>query len=231
MKKIKLLNNKVGVKLEKIDSKEIAYLIGFACANSSVANNNSVELGIKLEDKEILDFLGEVLDSKVNIDNNLNRKAKRFPRARFTKNIVDILSFIKSRLKDDRILPIVSKELERYLVLGFFDGDGCLTWGKRKDRNRIWYKVCFTSSFKMLIHLQKILQKIEIASIVRPKTNEKTFVLEFSSKKDVLKFCSWLYEDKDFVILKRKFNNYNALRLELDKFGETALISTIPSRA
>jgi intein/homing endonuclease len=232
MKKIKLLNNKEGVLLEKIDSKEIAYLIGFICADASIANNNSVELGVKLEDKEILDFLGGVLNSNVNIDLTLNKKARRFPRARFTKNIKDILSFIKGRLKNDRILPIIPKELNQYLILGFFDGDGCITWGFRKDRKRVWQKISFTSSYKMLLHVQKILYKLEISTIIRPKKNEQTFVLEICSLKDVIRLGNWLYQDKNFIILKRKFNNFNALRLELDKFGETTTNnSTIPSQA
>jgi hypothetical protein len=223
MKKIKLLNNKEGILLEKIDTKQIAYLVGFICADSSIASNNSVELGVKLEDKEILDFLAKELNCIVNIDNTFNKKAKRFPRARFSKNINDILQFIKSRLKNDRILPIITKDLEKYLILGFFDGDGCITWGVRKDRNRIWQKISFTSSYKMLIHVQKILNKLEISTIIRPKKDENTYVLEFSSKKEVIKFGEWLYSDLDFIILKRKFNNFNALRLELDKFGETTI--------
>lgn len=223
MKKVKLLNKKEGIQIEKIDNKDIAYMIGFICADSSISLNNSVELGVKLEDKEILDYLGNILDSKVNIDNVINKKARRFPRARFTKNITDILFFIKSRLKNDRILPIVSNDLEKYLLLGFFDGDGCITWGKRKDRNRIWQKVSFTSSLKMLIHVQKILQKINISTIIRPKKDENTYVLEFSSKNEVLFFGNWLYDNDNFVVLRRKFNNFNALRLELDKFGETTI--------
>lgn len=224
MKEIKLLNNKKGIKIERIDNNKIAYIIGFICADSSIYSNNSVELCVKLEDKEILNFIAKEFNCIVNIDDTTNRKQRRFPRARFTKNIVDILQFVKSRKKDDRILPIVKKELNKYLVLGFFDGDGCITWSRRKDRNRIWQKVSFTSSFNMLIHVQKILQKeLNISTIIKPKTNENIFVLEFSSKKDVLSFGNWIYQDENFIILKRKFNNFNALRLELDKFGETTI--------
>jgi intein/homing endonuclease len=231
MKKVKLLNNKIGIKLEKIDSKELAYIIGFICADGAIANNNSVEFGVKLEDKEILDFISNVLECTLNIDLTYDKKSRRFPRVRFTKNIPDILNFIKSKLKEDRILPIINPKLNRYLILGFFDGDGCITWGRRKDRNRIWQKFSFTSSYKMLTHIQQTLLKIGISSIIKPKKEEKTFVLESSNKKDVLTFMEWLYKDKDFIILKRKFNKFNALRLELDKFGETTYKSTIPSQA
>lgn len=232
MKEIKTLNNKTAIMLEKIDSKEIAYLVGFICADGAISSNNNVELGVKLEDREIVDFLAGILNAKVITDLTLNRKAKRFPRARFSRSIKDILKFVKSRLKNDRILPIIPKELNRYLILGFFDGDGCITWGRRKDRNRIWQKISFTSSYKMLTHVQQILYKLNITSIIHPKKGENTFVLEIAALDDVMKFGNWLYQDEDFIILKRKFNRFNALRLELDKFGGTTSNNgTIPSQA
>ena len=69
--------------------------------------------------------------------------------------------------------------------------------------------------------IQKILLKIGISSSIKPKGTEKCFVLKISSKKDVLKFCEWIYSDEDFIILKRKFDVFRALRLELGEFGET----------
>ena len=131
--------------------------------------------------------------------------------------------------KEAKHCPIISKELERYLVLGFFDGDGCLTWGRRKDRNRLWHKVCFTSSLRVLEGIQKILlNQCQISTIIRPKGAENCFILEFSNKKDVLKFLNFIYPDDSFVILKRKYDKAKALRLELGEFGER---STTPSEA
>lgn len=230
MKEIKTINNKTSVLLQHIDSREIAYLIGFICADSSIDENHSVEISTKKDDIEIPLFLSQILNCNINIDNTFIKEKRRFPRVRFNRRIKDILSFIKGRKKNDRILPIVSRSLNRALIKGFFDGDGCITWGKRKDRGRIWQKVSFTSSIKMLSHVQNILYKeLEISTIIRPKKDENTFVLEFSNKVQVLKFLNWLYED-DFIVLKRKYNTYNALRLELDKFGGTTNNSTIPSR-
>lgn len=231
MKEVKTINHKTQIKIEQIDSKEIAYLIGFICADGAIDNRSHVELSVKKEDIEVITFLSSIINSSVNVDNTYNKKSRRFPRVRTTRKIIDILSFVKNRKKDDRILPIVSRNLNRSLIKGFFDGDGCITWGRRKDRNRIWQKVSFTSSLKMLTAVQNILIKeLEIASTVRPKSGENTFVLEFSNKNHVLKFLGWLYED-DFIVLNRKYNAYYALRLELDKFGETTNKSTIPSRA
>ena len=106
------------------------------------------------------------------------------------------------------------------MIRGIFDADGCITWGYRKDRNRIWHKVSFTSSLGILTSVQKVLYKIGISTIVRPKANEDCYVLEFTNKKDILKFYNYLYADDSFIPLKRKFDNYNALRLELGELSE-----------
>ena len=55
-------------------------------------------------------------------------------------------------------------------------------------------------------------------------------MLEFANKNDVLKFYDYLYSDKFFIPMKRKFERYNALRLELGGFSGNAK-STILSCA
>ena len=124
-------------------------------------------------------------------------------------------------MKEERHYPKVKNEFERYLLQGFFEADGCITWGKRKDRNRIWHKVSFTSQLKLLEGVQQMLYKnIGISSVIRPKKNEGCYVIEFSNKEDVLKFINYIYpKDTDFIILQRKYLKANALRLELEEFG------------
>ena len=68
--------------------------------------------------------------------------------------------------------------------------------------------------------IQKLLQKLNITSSLRPKGKENCYVLELASKEDVKKILSYMYGDEDLIILHRKFDKYNALRLELGEFGE-----------
>jgi len=206
----------------KVNSKEVAYIIGYTLADGYVSKN-LVEYGCALEDKEILDFIANFLGAVVRVDNTFVPEARRFPRARINignNNIVsDINKLCSSKL--EKHCPIIPKQFNRYLVQGFFDGDGCITWGIRKDRNRVWQKVCFASSLKILEGIQQILIKdCNISTVVRPKGDEKCYVLEFANKKDVLKFLDYIYPDDTFVILKRKYDKANALRLELGEFGE-----------
>lgn len=206
----------------KIDTPEKAYILGFILADGHISPKNEMTLRIALKDKDIIKFVSEVLESEVFIDEKFNKEKRKFPNISTTRKIKDITKFTGGRLKQERHYPIVKKELERYLLLGFFDGDGCITWGYRKDRNRIWQKVSFTSQLYLLEGVQQMLYKnIGITSIVRPKADEKCYVIEFSNKNDVLKFINFIYPNEDFIILQRKYLKANALRLELEEFGGT----------
>ena len=206
----------------KIDTPEKAYIIGYALADGYI-NSNIIEFGCCIRDKELLKFISNYIGANYREDLTYLPAQRRFPRARVTIGNQDIVKDFNKHCssKENKHCPIISKELERYLVLGFFDGDGCLTWGRRKDRNRLWHKVCFTSSLRVLEGVQKILlNQCQISTIIRPKGNENCFVLEFSNKADILKFLNFIYPDDSFIILKRKYDKAKALRLELGEFGE-----------
>ena len=216
--------------LTKIDNKELAYMLGFIISDSSI-NNEIVEISVAIKDSELMKLFSLLLGINPSKGLTLIKEERRFPRIRLVRKIVGINKFIGGDKKKDRNVPIIQRDLEVYLVRGIFDADGCITWGYRKDRNRIWHKVCFTSSLNILISVQKILYKTGISTIVRPKTNEDCYVLEFSNKEDILKFYNYLYTDKFFIPLKRKFDNYNALRLELGEFNENTINCTTLSCA
>lgn len=214
----------------KIDTKEKAYIIGYALADAYISNK-SIEFGCCINDKEILKFISRYTGANYREDLTFNKSQKRFPRARINIGNKSIITDFNKHCssKENKHCPHLSKQLERYLVQGFFDGDGCITFGRRKDRNRLWHKISFTSSLKVLQGIQNILLKqCNISSVIRPKSNENCYVLEFANKKDVIKFLNFIYPNNDFIVLKRKYNKAQALRLELGEFGERL---TTPSEA
>ena len=207
----------------KIDNIKKAYIIGFITCDSAINQKCQIEISVEKADKEVVDFIAEELNCNVKVDNTFNKKIKRFPRARLSKKIPDVLKFIGGNLKINRHLPIVSGTLNRYLLLGAFDADGCLTWGKRKDKNRIWHKISFTTSLGIATCIQQILIKeLNISTIVHPKSKENCYVVEFANRKDILKFLDYIYCD-NFIVLKRKYLKAKALRLELEENGEGAI--------
>ena len=209
----------------KIDTPESAYILGFMLGDAGY-RYNAIDISVALKDKCVVDYIANQIGGNVRVDNTLDKKTRRFPRASLclgNKNmLIDLGKVFVTRKKKERKIPIINPHLERYLLLGFFDAEGCLTWGRRKDRNRIWHKISFTSAFDLLVGIQKILDKQDIPSQLRPKTGEDCYVLEFSSKKRVLSFLDYLYDDGSFIVLPRKYDKAKALRLELGENGEAA---------
>lgn len=208
-------------KFEKINTKEKAYILGFLLADAAIDEKKTVEISVSLNDKEIVEYISKILQCAIRYDHTLNKKTRRFPRARISKRILDIQKFTGGRLKIDRHYPRVREDLERYLIQGLFDADGCLTFGHRKDKNRLWQKISFTSQLKILEGVQQyLIKKLNISTTLRPKGKEKCYVLEFANLSDILIFLQHIYPNESFIILKRKYLKYKALRLELEENGE-----------
>lgn len=208
----------------KIDTPEKAYIIGFMLGDGAYTSN-IFEVSIALKDKCVIDFISQNTGGNIRVSNTYIPEQRRFPRARLTignKNILrDLSKLFVFRKKEERKIPIVSERVERYLVLGFFDAEGCITWGRRKDRNRVWQKASFTSSLSLLTGIQKIMDKQEISTQIRPKASERCYLLEVADKKRVLSLMDYIYGDGSFVILPRKYDKAVALRRELGENGET----------
>lgn len=219
------------LQLDKIDTKEKAYFLGFVLADGAIAENGLVEVSVAMSDKEIPEAISKWFGGHVAYDKVLDRKARRFPRARWSRKVKDIKKFTGGNKKQDRHYPIIRADLERYMLQGLFDGDGSISWGCRKSPNdktphsRVWQKVSITSQYKILCGVQQyLIKKLGISSSIRQKKDEKCFVLEICNKNDVMTFLNHIYPSNSFIILQRKYSKYCALRLELEGNGGTSII-------
>jgi len=203
----------------KIDDINLAYITGFILGDGAIGSNYDIDLGASLSDSSVLESIDAAIpwECRITYDKTLDREARKFPRCRLgirSRGVgKDLTKHFGGRLKKTRHTPRVSKYLEPYLLAGFFDADGCITWGHRKDRNRVWQKVTFTAPIKILIGIQKILLKYEISTSIRPKSNDIS-IIEFASKKDVIKFYRML--PNDGIRLKRKVEKFDKL---IEVFG------------
>lgn len=217
---------------KKIDSNEKAYILGFFLGDGYISVKNDVSLGVALNDKEIIEKINNTLpwDNEIKVDKTFDKKTRRYPRVRYCFRSggigKDLIKHYGNRLASERNTPRISRKYENYMLSGFFDADGCITWGYRKDRNKLWHKVSFTASLSILIGIQKILLKNDISTIVKPKKNKNVYIIEFANKRDIIKFYNLL--PKDSIRLNRKVKKFNqlinvinaSLRPESDEFGE-----------
>lgn len=214
----------------KIDTKEKAYIIGFLSGDGSFnKKGNFMSLELALGDKCITDFVSEQTGARVCTSTKTNREKRRFPRARMAlgdKNFsIDFNKYGILTYKNTRKIPNIKKELQKYLIQGFFDAEGCITWGIRKDRYRVWQSIKFTSSLSLLYGIQKILDTWGISTAIKPKQGEDCYVVAFSDLKRVNKFLDIIYPDSSFIVLNRKYKKAIALRRKLGELRETSACS------
>jgi hypothetical protein len=208
----------------KIDSPEKAYILGFILGDGHLTKK-VLEITLALNDLEVLKYISNNIGGNIRIDKTFNREKKRFPRCRLTignKPILRNLNMLFGGfLKEDRHIPIIKKSLEKYLVLGFFDAEGCITLGKRKDREKMWFKIYFTSQLKMLEGIQNILLNRGISSAIHKRKHNKCYDM-YIRKKETFKLGKWLINDDNIGLIRKQKAVKALLRLESDEFGRTA---------
>lgn len=204
-----------------IDTPAKAYVLGFLLCDAAISENGHIDISVALRDSCIVEFISTVIGGDPVYRYKYNRDTRIFPKCRLARKTSDITKFIAGPKKEDRHFPRIRQDLELYLMLGVFDADGCITWGYRKDRNRVWQKISIKSSYKILYGVQQfLLRKLFIPTVIHPVKEENCYVLEFSDRRTVIIFLSWLYQNPNAVVLQRKYQKACALRLELEENGE-----------
>lgn len=195
----------------KIDTIEKAYVLGFILGDSHLSDR-VLEITIAISDKEVLEIISSEIGGNIHDTFTSDKKRRIFPRTRLLINnkalIRDVGMLFSGRLKQERHIPIISKDLEPYLLKGFFDAEGCVSFGIRKDRNKLWHRIQFSSQLNMLMGIQNILLKhYNIATRIYPKYEERCYIMDLCNKNNVIKFC----EKIPRIGLKRKNNKLDKL--------------------
>lgn len=196
---------------EKIETPYHGYLIGYLAGDgsfSAATHKRVARLSVGSSEEDIIngfrDFFcpDTVVGSKWPINNTPGRNIK-------ANKLSYILTFsskfhetfnkfgILSLKKDRSLVNISKKDMKRYLH-GLFDADGHISWGYRKDRNRLWGKVGIThQSLSLLKKVQKYLEEeLDISSSVAPRNDEDCLDLQFSKRESIEKFVLWLYDEE-----------------------------------
>ena len=205
----------------KIDTPNKAYILGFILGDGYLTKE-SFELTVSLKDMGVSRNFQNQVGGNVNIDKTFDNKTKRFPRARISvKNkrlIKDLNTLFGGHKKEDRHIPIIKKSLQKYLVLGFFDAEGTIVFGKRKNRNYLWSKLQITSQLKMLEGIQNILLDWEISSSIKKRRKENCYDL-YIRNKDIVRFCNKVFETGIFCLGRKQDKIRAFLRLKSDENG------------
>ena len=207
-----------------IDTEEKAYILGLLYADGyNQTERNSVSIGLKEDDKEILEKMTELIQpTKPLLCLNLSNARKRvgFENAQNQYRLVIANKHISERLVElgcgkakthNLIFPTeeqVPSHLIRHFVRGYFDGDGSVSGDKQKQ-------ISFVGTVNFLKPLQQILMEelgfseTQLDQRYKDRKDEIRS-LRYCGINQCIKFRDWLYEDVT-IFLKRKkdiFDSY-----------------------
>lgn len=209
---------------EKITSDTQAYLVGYLLGDGIYckgSHKRQARMGISSSDIGVIEKIKEIftpdtsLDSRIPINDKRNIKSNKL-----SNKIIFSSKFSESfkkfgilELKENRTYTNISKKYMPALIKGLIDADGAISYGKRKDRNRIWSYVSIThSSITMLSKLQSFLEKeLGVSSSIKPKGTEKCYVFKISSLENCLKLLKYISTYSGEVSIKRKNESASTL--------------------
>lgn len=194
-------------KFKDLDNPELQYWIGYICADGSIQYSTEkrvYKVSLYSKDDEVVekfkDFFGEIVS--IHYRKNSNMKEAYINSKELCEYFINELNITPS--KAFTIMPNI--EFSSNFILGYFDGDGCITNSTEK---RIRYEAKFTSGNKnFLLKIQDKLNEVNIYSSFREKGN--AFDLCIDRMEESEKLYKFLYKDV-VVCLSRKLNNFVAL--------------------
>lgn len=207
---------------EKIEKPEQAYLIGYLAGDGRFmagSHKRKDRMFVSSTNNDTIKFFSETfcpdnsIEQRLNNNNKRNIIAKKISykitfNSKFSKifNKCGILC-----LKKDRTLINIPNSLIRYYILGLFDADGSISWGRRKDRNRLWVNFQITHQSYNILHKISMLMsnKLNISTSVISRKKENCIDLKTSNRDSVILLYKFLYSDIDKNVIYNKDKYYH----------------------
>ena len=203
---------------DKVENKEQAYLLGYLLGDGGFhkpTHKRNARLFVSSSEKYIIQHFQETycpdsaIGQKIPVNTTRRIYSKKLS---YTLNFSSKFSEMFNKygllsIKVDRDIINIPKRFMKSYIHGLVDADGHYSWGRRKDRDRLWCNFAIThQSLKSLVKVQKYLsEELGISSYINPRKDEKCLDLKLSKISDIVKVIEWLYTDtpKVFNTTKR----------------------------
>lgn len=209
---------------DKINTEEKAYVLGLLYADGwNQTERNSISLGLKETDKEILDKITALIQptkplqyvstsnqrQKTGFENSQNQYRLVIANKHISQRLVELgCGKAKTYTLTFPTEEQVPSHLIRHFVRGYFDGDGSVSGDKQKQ-------FCFVGTIDFLLPLQQILIKelnfSETKLDRRHKDSDNNIrSLRYCGVNQCITFRDWLYKDATIFIERKKkiFDSY-----------------------
>lgn len=198
----------------------MAYVLGYFCADGCMFKNSGGSKYISLVsiDKELIEKIRQALESihKISLKRQSRPNCKRtFLLQLGSKEIYeDLLKLGILPNKELRLrLPSIPEEYFRDFVRGYFDGDGCISSGyyKRKDRKSKNFRMSVKLASSSQLFLEEIKTKLARCASLKGgfiTIGDGCRYLVYS-KGDSSKLFHYLYDKiNNDIYLRRKYNRF-----------------------
>jgi len=202
--------------LEKIDTPEKAYFLGWIASDGNLIENiYSIRLTIQDRDRGVLDLFSKMFETEKPLQFVERGKPHHKDQYRFQLNskklYYDLIQHGVHPNKTSTVyLPdTLPDNLFKYYLRGYFEGDGHLK-PRKKGESASFSIAC--KSENMLKQLQdKVLQLSGLELFIKMYKTE-VFYLGCGGTRKTLKLMSWIYSDFPHLSLERKYKTYQLMK-------------------
>lgn len=201
---------------DSIDTEEKAYWLGFIYADGTISSSPlktgkksyNFELSLKIEDANHLEKLQKLLETPRPVLKVTNRCRLLVN----SKHLWETLNnygctprkSLTLKFPDENIFK--SKDLIRHFIRGYFDGDGCISYGN-KEHTILNMQLLGTKSFlqSCLLYLPEEFKNLTLRHN-HNNEKEETYLINTSNSK-AYRFFKFLYLNSN-IYLERKFSRF-----------------------
>lgn len=211
----------------KINTKEVAYLLGFLWADGSFGSKKQCSISMEII-KQDMDKIKSVIISTGNWNFRTRQRNDWQPVTCASINNRKLYNFlldndygIKSTASPDKILSIIPENLKHCFFRGLIDGDGCFYVNEKQ----YLYQFSITSTINQnwaffTEKLNDLNVKYDIKHIER--INDKSgnmnsySCLRVTNKNEILKLGNYIYSDfeSNHMGLVRKYEKFNLIKIK-----------------
>lgn len=202
-----------------IDEPEKAYLLGLLMADGSVTksnhNNYALRIELQAQDKYLLEFLAKSIGSTLQVKESYGNgntyvvNGKQYTNHKhncyFSVSNIDLINDLialgcipnKSKILDD--LPAIPANLYKDFILGYYDGDGIASVGKRHYMGFVGTKK-FLSNIADKIYMDT---GVPAPNVTYNRFNDMYYLCYNSNQAQITLF-HYFYDNTTYTHLKRK---------------------------
>lgn len=192
-----------------------AYWLGFIMADGYLSKNNSY-LRLKIKDYEHLEkFKHDIqYNGPIRFEKDVDAYSVSICSKRLTMDLNNL--GILSNKSFSTVVPDIHPHLIRHFIRGVWDGDGSITYNKRKK----WSLSLVSATLEFIKAIKKIIESsCGSSGYIQTRTSNvgnKYYVLHFSGTPNAFKIADFLY-NASTIYLDRKYDRYIKMKSYINR--------------